>query len=1746
VSKDSIEDIYTLSPMQQGMLFHSLYAPTSGVYAQQLGFTLHGALDVAAFYEAWRRVLARHAALRTAFNWERRDKPLQIVFREVELPWQCYDWRAVPESEQQRRLDALLAADLALPYNLARPPLMRVTLIRRADERYTCVWSNHHIVLDGWSVPLVFNDLSVYYEAFCRGHEAAIAPPTPYRDYLLWLQQQDLDAAERFWRRKLQGFTAPTPILGDRNPGGLHTSVEVYADQELQLTSEQTARLLGFARRHHLTLNTILQGAWALLLSRYSGEEDVLFGAISSGRPATLRGVESIVGLFVNALPARVSVPPAAELVPWLRALQAQQAEARQYEYTPLVQLQQWSDVPPGVPLFDSVQVLENFPLDSSRPTTFGDLQMSTDLFYTKTSNPLTLIAIPGSALTVRMLYDGGRFNDEAIARMLGHLEAALDSIGAGEERRLAEVTLLTPGERRQIMAWNEPPCALHPQCIHQWFEAQTAVTPDAVALICGERRLTYTELNRRANQLARHLRALGVEPETRVGIYMGRTPELLVGLLGILKAGGAYVPLDPAYPRERLAFVLADAELRVLLTEDRRRADLPATGFREICMDTSWSEIADKDEADLVCVTNPANLAYVIYTSGSTGRPKGVAIEHRNTAALLQWAHQTFSAAELAGVLASTSICFDLSVFELFVPLCAGGTVILAEDALRLPELPAARSVTLVNTVPSVAAELLRLGAIPSSVRTVNLAGEPLKNTLAQQLYALGTVERVLNLYGPTETTTYSTWAVVRCGDAEEPTIGRPIAGTRAYILDSQLQPVPVGVIGELYLGGAGVARGYLERPQLTAERFLPDPFAPTGEELSPRMYKTGDRARYRPDGQIEYLGRLDHQVKIRGFRIEPGEIEVELLQHPAVREAAVIAREDTPGERRLAAYIVQDRAAQPRAPASSEDEHVGQVEQWRMAWENVYAASGDPAFNLAGWTSSYTGRPIPEAEMREWVEGTARRILARGPERILEIGCGAGLLLFALAPHCKHFLATDFSQQALDYLERQLIQHPSLAHVALAQCAADDFSRVEPASFDAVILNSVVQYFPSVEYLLRVLEGALAAVRPGGFVFVGDVRNLVLLEVFHCTVELAGAPPEMPRAVLLERIRQRVNREEELLIAPDFFLALRRRFPALGNVEIQLKRGRNHNEMTQFRYDVFLTVGVAEPSGQPACRLDWQCDSLSIAALKTVLAAPALEPICVTGVPNARLLGPCRIAALLRADEGPQTTGELRAAAQRQECGVEPEELWTLGEELGYVVILCWPESGGGPYFDAYFNRKTFVSGVVPERCPAPRPWTDYTNDPLRSARARALIPQLRDYLAARLPEYMVPATFTLLEAMPLTPNGKLDRCSLPAPELVRLAQPAALVAPRDTLEFRLVQIWEKLLRVSPIGVRDSFFELGGHSLLAVQLMGQIQQTFGQRLPLSALFHSPTVEQQARLLRHEIGMQPGSPLIAIQPSGDGHPFFCVHPAGGNVLCYAELARSLRPARPFFGLEAAGLGQDETIATSIEEIAAHYLDQLCAVQREGPYFLGGWSFGGVVAFELAQQLRRKGQSVALLAVFDTSLPRPLSEARVEVDLHGRRLLRFVRFLELFYGRSLDLSGTEFDGLSYADQLELVVARARTADLLPPGFEIEQVRRLYRVFIANLEAFRAYKPQVYPGRITLFRATASLSADVADPEFDRRDRTLGWEALSARPVEVIDVPGNHMTLLSRPNVAVLAEQLSRSLERAEAAGADLT
>lgn len=1005
--------------------------------------------------------------------------------------------------------------------------------------------------------------------------------------------------------------------------------------------------------------------------------------------------------------------------------------------------------------------------------------------------------------------------------------------------------------------------------CIHEWFEEQVSCNPNATAIVFRHEQLSYQELNQRTNVLAHCLRRLQVGPETLVGLCLDRSLDQVIGLLAILKAGGAYVPLDPSYPRERIALILEDAQVSVLLTQQRYLATLPSHSAQVVCLDPNWDTIMQEKTENPEPLSEPNHLAYAIYTSGSTGKPKGVMIEHRALLNFVQSASHVYGVTASDRVLQFASINFDAAVEEIFVTLTQGATLVLQPPEM-LQSLPAFLKgcddlrITVLDLPTAfwhkICAGLPRL-KLPELLRLVLIGGErAIPRWLEVWQRSVNPQIRLVNTYGPTESTVVATCCdltgpnAVPLGDRLVP-IGKPLPHLQVYVLDSSGKLVKDGSKGELHIAGVGLARGYLNRPEITQQQFIN--FA-INETHQIRLYKTGDLVRYRSDGNLEFLGRTDSQEKIRGFRVELGEIETVLEQHPVVKEAIALVREDVPGDKCLVAYVLSNlpeyTAAYLTNPFRFEAE---QIRQWQLIHNdkhlNPAKADWDKTFNISGWISSYTKELISDVEMQEWVESTVARILGLQPQRVLEIGCGTGLILFRIAPHCSSYVGTDFSETALQYVEQQL-QDPSLAlpQVILEQRIADDFQGRQPHSVDTVILNSVIQYFPSLDYLIRVLEQSIQVVKPGGFIFIGDIRNYRLLEVFATAVELSQAGDALATEELLQKIHHRIRQEEELTIAPEFFWALPQALPQISHVQVLVKRGTFQNELTQFRYDVILQVGATPAPPLEVPWLDWQEQNLTIATLRQRLQEDNPVVLGILRVPNARVFAAVKAVELLNEPNCPLTTGALRQdlANINLNQSVNPEDLWQLAQDLPYEVTLSWLESGrDGAYTvlfqhrSAMFREQSCGIGGQSLHKLEPKSWHDYANDPLQIKVARHLAGQLRIYLKQRLPNYMLPSAFVILNAFPLTPHGKVDRRALPKPTARRADLDVLFVAPKTPLEQELADIWSEVLQVNLIGVNDNFFDLGGDSLRLIHLLSQIEVIYPNVLSFNDFFDNPTI---------------------------------------------------------------------------------------------------------------------------------------------------------------------------------------------------------------------------------------------------------------------------------------------------------------
>jgi amino acid adenylation domain-containing protein len=1318
-----------LSFAQQRLWFLDQLEPDNPAYNIVVGFRMDGRLNREALHCSLQEIVKRHEVLRTTFSQDANGNPVQIIPESNEVSLTTTDFTHLQKEQQEEQLKQAVMIKALRPFNLRIGPLLRVHLYRLKDNAHVFVAVMHHIVSDAWSLGLMVKELSQSYAAFCNGNESPLPPLSmQYADFAHWqrttFEKTQLQKQLDYWKQELSGEIHPLELPTDFP----RPAIASYKGRAISFTVDRKhyERFKQLCESQGATLFMGLLGVFKTLLMCYSGQHDLLVGTPIANR--NRKQIEDLIGFFVNTLVIRTDVsdnPSFTQLLTRIKEKTLQAYVNQDLPFEKLVEELQPERNLSYSPLFQVMFVLQNAPIGNLELPNLSLTSLSLENVRTKFDLTLSMTETE-KGLQSTWEYKTDLFEAATITRMAGHFQTLLEAIVANPEQHLTELSVLSATERHQLLVeWNDTHTE-YPQdsCLHHLFEAQVERTPNRVAVVFEDQQLTYRELNARANQLAHYLQALGVGPDVLVSICMQRSIEMVVGLLGVLKAGGAYLPLDPTYPKERLTFMLSDAQTPVLLTQQILLGSLPEHRSHTVCLDPSWEIIAQESEENLASGVVADNLAYTIYTSGSTGNPKGVMLSHRAICNHMFWMQETFPLTQTDKVLQKTPFSFDASVWEFYAPLLVGAQLVMArpeghQDSAYLIKEIADQKVNTVQLVPSLLRMLLEQGGIENShsLRNIFCGGEALPVGLQERLEANLDAD-LHNLYGPTEACIDATfWTCDSRINQQVVPIGRPISNTQIYILDSDLEPLPIGVPGELHIGGVGLARGYFNRPTLTAEKFIPNPFS---NEPGARFYKTGDLARYLPDGNIEFLGRIDNQVKIRGFRIELGEIETALAQHPAVREAVVLACEDQPGDKRLVAYVV-----------------------------------------------------------------------------------------------------------------------------------------------------------------------------------------------------------------------------------------------------------------------------------------------------------PRQEQVLSTST--------------------------------------------------------------------------------------------------------------LRGFLKEKLPNYMIPGAFVMLDKLPLTPNGKVDKRALSAPSADGNTRSGERIPPRTPLEQKLVELWEEVLQVSRIGVTENFFDLGGHSLLAIRLIAEIENRLGYSLPLATLFRESTVENIALQLERDYKPSDSDVLVPLQTKGDRLPLFLVHQAGGYGLSYSVLADVLGKEQPLYALQSRGLDGKQQPLNTVEAMASTYIKAIREILPYGPYLLGGHSFGGLVAFEMASQLEAAGERVEHLFIIDIHSPLPEPEVEAALDDHAALLGFMIEQIGLYFNKTVSVSYEELSVLDEAERFEHVLQLLRRHEIVPPNSRKNLIVGLLNVYKANVRASLRYQPKPIKSSLSVFKTTALAE------RFLLEDPTVGWRELTSGQVRFCTVSGEHQSLLKEPHVKELSAAIEEVL-----------
>ncbi|WP_299657848.1 non-ribosomal peptide synthetase [uncultured Tateyamaria sp.] len=1447
IAKQPADAPITLSFAQQRLWVLDQLAPGNASYTESSALRFQAIVQPEVLQQAINTIVARHAVLRTTLH-ERNGQPVAHVADEVLIPLPVHDLTHLDSDAQQSEILRRATEDAHTAFDLATGPLLRTTLLKLQPSEWVFLISMHHIVCDGWSSSVFSHELSTIYANLAMGQPINLPElPIQYSDYAAWqrdwlsggLIEKQLD----YWRTRLDDLT-PLDLPADfpRPPVFSYRG----ARHAFKVPADLTNRLEILGKREGATLFMTLLAGFKCLLHRITGQEDISIGTPIANR--TRKELEPLIGFFVNTLVMRNDLSGSPSFRDVLKRVRTRALEAYDHQDLPFEKLVE--DLQPdrdlaSNPLF---QVIFQLHADqgASNPQKHSDLGLvEVERSTVKFDLRVEFRETP-DGLTGAFEYSTDLFKPDRIARLSSYLLAVFEEMTRAPDMPVDAMPLVRGPERLKIAEWGREDETVSPQgSIADRFLSQADATPDAVAVADDDGELTYAGLRDHAIALAHRLRKAGIGTETVVVVPAVRTRQTIVAQLGILLAGGAYLPLDMEEPDARLQHMIGTAKAVHAVGGTDVAQRFKALGLKRIPCD-----LRKKPKAADIPPVVPADagdrLAYIMYTSGSTGVPKGVAVPQK---AVLRLAcdpdYCRMGPDETTLLLAPMT--FDASTLEVWAPLLNGGRLAIHPpgkiDLDALADSIRTHDVSMLWLTAGLFHQIVdnNLDAL-SGVRQVLAGGDVLSTRHTEAFLDRFPDCRLINGYGPTENTTFSCCYAINDmpGGCATIPIGRPIHGTSAYIVDDFGHLAPIGVAGELCVAGDGLARGYLGDPSRTADAFVPNPFKGSGA----RMYRTGDLARYDDTGTIELLGRKDRQVKVRGFRIEPQEIEAVLAAHSDVADVAVLARKDMGPSAQLVAYVTPQKDTGNTALETGQSDAVA---HWRALYDDLYANPDDVerGFDITGWQSSYTGQPIPADEMRVWLDATLARIGACDPKRVLEIGCGTGMMAYPLAERAEYYRGTDVSAPVIDTLQSGMTKAGLADKCDLHAAPADALGDQRSDEFDTVLLNSVVQYFPSIAYLKDVLDQAIAAIPTQGQVFLGDLRSLPLVEDFHTAIQLARHEGDIDCADISRRVLDGVQIERELLVDPAFFRLLASHHPRIAAADIQWKRGDAENELSQFRYDVVLHIGECELINDNQPRMDWEQDGLTLGTLEAHLTSDS-APVTVTNVPNGRVSGIAAVWAAVR--DGDDTISADNVQALLAADAPMPDELHDMAERLGLSLAIV-PSDENPACCTLHFAAGT---SVIPPLAPAPSTepdWTAYANNPVHALVAEALVPALRLAATEHLPTYMQPSHYVVMEALPLTRNGKLDRKALPAPVRERaLATTAELALATSDIEKTLAWVWGDVLGLDQVGVLDNFFELGGDSILSIQIVSRAK-TEGILFTAQQLFENQTIAELAAI---------------------------------------------------------------------------------------------------------------------------------------------------------------------------------------------------------------------------------------------------------------------------------------------------------
>jgi len=1454
-----------LSHAQERLWFLDQLTPGNIFYNIPTVVPLAFVINIPLLQRVINEIVRRHESLRTTFIIE-EGKPVQCIADELCIDLPVKDLSQYPENVRKQEAERLINEDFQIPFDITTGPLIRTSLISLGPQSNFLALTMHHIISDGWSMGVFFRELGVLYNAFSIGKPSPLtALRIQYADFAIWqrswLDGEVLDRQLSYWKERLKD-TPPLQLSTDRERPPTQSFEGNH--HPVNLSSSLTSRLVELSEKEDVTLFMTLLAIFYTLLYRYTRQEDIAIGSYIANR--NHNDIENLIGFFINTLVLRTDLSGAPTFRELLARTKKTATDAFDHQDLPFPRLVE--EIQPNRdlsrnPIFQVVLQLINTPDASITEDGEGEWTPKTD-WRTAIFDLIFNFYRKGDKLLGDIEYSTDLFNASSIEKMAQHFINLAVAITENPDQRLTDFHMIDNEERHQLVdTLNQTERTLDDiPDINEMFHNVVNSSPDAIAIIDRDKNFTYLQLATRVAELTHALKATGIGRESLVAVCLERSFDTVATILAIFANGSAYLPLDPGYPVQRLGFMLKNSNASLLLTRHKFwRADgtTPILWIDDIKHTNNTSTTAT--EVAEPCGLN--QLAYVIYTSGSTGKPKGVCVEHAQIINRLDWMWQNYPFHENEVACHKTSLSFVDSIWEILGALLKGHpTVIIPEaevrDPLELVDILARHKVTRLWLVPSLLRVMLE--SCPDiqyrlpSLRFWVSSGESLSAELFQSFQRQMPDATLYNLYGTSEVWD-ACWyePQVDVELSHRVPIGKPIQNVNIFVLDESGQPVPMGVPGELHIAGLGLARNYLNLPDLTDEKFIPSTLIEIPDR---RFYKTGDLVRWCSDGNLEFIGRVDNQVKIRGIRIELEEVEKALISHPGVDSAAVVVRDEASSKARLIAFVVQNPEYSGETSDHDDSWDMEKISQWRSVWDETYS-KGDRAsretFNASGFISSYSGEAIPDEEVGEWVDQAVNKILSHKPERILEIGCGTGLLLWKLARSVKEYIASDFSPTAVSNLASQIQSRGcEYGHVQVLEQAANESIPYSKKPFDTIVLHSVAQYFPGVDYLLQVIDNALSQLAPDGVLYIGDVRDLNLLPAFYTSILKHSTTDKLTFKELKAQVHKRLAEEQELALDPTFFLNLKAHFPKISRVRIEPKRGKIHNEFSCFRYDVFIYTQTQTPEEVKVHWLDWH-EGLQARHLLEEKNKIDL-PVGIRGVPDSRTNFPLAAAQFLEQDaneddeEQPEYIEDLQAWTPDLP-GIDPETWYSDCDSANNSIDLRWSGPGTLGRYDVVLGLNGLNvcdEPYVTNKLLTSKPWHFYANNPLQGVFTQKMAPHLNAYLHKILPKQLIPASYTLLDKLPLTPSNKLDRNSLPVAESERRAKSKAFVRPSNKLQQTLADLYADVLGINVVGIHDDFFkDLGGHSLLAAQLAARIHSAFNVDIPLRTFFDSSTIAE-------------------------------------------------------------------------------------------------------------------------------------------------------------------------------------------------------------------------------------------------------------------------------------------------------------